>query len=874
LALGRAGATLNFMPRRGQQIRVGARTLVCACAITLAASCGKDEQSPAPAFIGDCCGGAGEGPETPGGRSGGADSEPRAGMNAAGGTTATSGAPNEGGESPEPSEAGAGGSGETEPPVYCWGAVGCDDANPCTLDSCDALDGCTHQPVTDGAACDDADACTEGDVCKKGECLGAPRASQASLTGRLSAFGATGAAATSYEQLVAPVSPSRLLFLEPVGRGQTRLLLAAAEADSLSELDELTLDMPYTVKKEPLYWKYVAENHVVPLGGGRVAVLGTGYGIDIFDLSTDKLQLLSHRPAADNSVARAAAAFGDWLWVCRTGQLEPYGLAPDGSLTPYPAQPLKAVCRDLAVSADGKRLWLATMAKGLVAMDLATPGAPQLLPDNPLPAMDLLAVEERGGLLAAQQLKQSDLFGDIVVLSASSLQQVARFSPTPGRLPVSIHLLPEQTLAIQWLSLGAAGGKLELVRYELGTSNESGVVGAVASWSSTTHAFDGQSLGYDGWQAQPSPPTLPAATNAGGAALLVTEPGARVLRVDSSRATLVSGPAHGGFSALAALPERQVIAFGGRSVHRVDLKDPQQPHLTSGGLLPVSAVAGLHVWSDDSAAQAQLVCRRERGVLSARADGLETFEDASARLLRLAGAEAAPSGEQRLTGPARLFATGRALYVLTPGSSTSFQLDILDATAAPASPLPLHWRQQLEGGSARSGLWSFWRFAADDKAGQLLLAEPAPSGDTTSLRWFERGPASWELVAESELSGVPDAMVLSGERAALLMNASRLEMLERKGAATVSRGARDWSANSVHDLVAFDGRRLGVSLRNWAGSGPAFQLQVLNADDLSVLTEYGLENPARALLTQGEQLLIATGTNLHVAAPACVTTTH
>jgi len=57
-------------------------------------------------------------------------------------------------------------------------------------------------------------------------------------------------------------------------------------------------------------------------------------------------------------------------------------------------------------------------------------------------------------------------------------------------------------------------------------------------------------------------------------------------------------------------------------------------------------------------------------------------------------------------------------------SSTSFQLDILDATAPSASPLPLHWRQQLEGGSPRSGLWSFWRFAADDKAGQLLLAEP------------------------------------------------------------------------------------------------------------------------------------------------------
>lgn len=48
----------------------------------------------------------------------------------------------------------------------------CDDANDCTLDTCDPAkpDGCSHQAVGDGAACaDDGLACT-GDVCSAGIC--------------------------------------------------------------------------------------------------------------------------------------------------------------------------------------------------------------------------------------------------------------------------------------------------------------------------------------------------------------------------------------------------------------------------------------------------------------------------------------------------------------------------------------------------------------------------------------------------------------------------------------------------------------------------------------------------------------------------------
>jgi len=50
--------------------------------------------------------------------------------------------------------------------------VSCDDGDPCTLDHCDGVAGCMHDPVT-GTLCDDGSLCTEQDYCKEGLCSGA-----------------------------------------------------------------------------------------------------------------------------------------------------------------------------------------------------------------------------------------------------------------------------------------------------------------------------------------------------------------------------------------------------------------------------------------------------------------------------------------------------------------------------------------------------------------------------------------------------------------------------------------------------------------------------------------------------------------------------
>ena len=52
------------------------------------------------------------------------------------------------------------------------GTLACDDGNVCTTDQCASGSGCVHPPVA--GPCDDGDDCMEGDVCANGECTGTP----------------------------------------------------------------------------------------------------------------------------------------------------------------------------------------------------------------------------------------------------------------------------------------------------------------------------------------------------------------------------------------------------------------------------------------------------------------------------------------------------------------------------------------------------------------------------------------------------------------------------------------------------------------------------------------------------------------------------
>ncbi len=67
--------------------------------------------------------------------------------------------------------------------VASTAALACDDGDPCTDDTCDPTAGCAHADVAcpatcgpgdDGLRCSDGTACTVGDTCSAGSCVGTP----------------------------------------------------------------------------------------------------------------------------------------------------------------------------------------------------------------------------------------------------------------------------------------------------------------------------------------------------------------------------------------------------------------------------------------------------------------------------------------------------------------------------------------------------------------------------------------------------------------------------------------------------------------------------------------------------------------------------
>lgn len=48
----------------------------------------------------------------------------------------------------------------------------CSDNNSCTTDTCVPATGCVRTPLTDGSVCTDGNACTQGDACIRGACVG------------------------------------------------------------------------------------------------------------------------------------------------------------------------------------------------------------------------------------------------------------------------------------------------------------------------------------------------------------------------------------------------------------------------------------------------------------------------------------------------------------------------------------------------------------------------------------------------------------------------------------------------------------------------------------------------------------------------------
>ncbi|WP_394825733.1 hypothetical protein [Pendulispora albinea] len=757
----------------------------------------------------------------------------------------------------------------------CIGPIACDDGQPCTEDICGASGKCEHRPIVDGTACDDDDACTTGDACASGACKGASRSSAAAIVGQLTAFGGDGAARRTYDDgLTVPLPGGLALSIDPIATG-TRLTLLRVGTTAIEVLDARVSEMPFTSSWDSLRWYHSPTVAVMPLARDRLAIAGSNYGIELYDLSARSLrreaQLLDHADML------AGAAHEQWIWLCRRAHVQGVHVEDDGSLAAGPSLALAdATCSDVGLSRDGRTLWVATLERGMVAADVSAPRAPRWTSRRALDGVALGRVHARDGRLVTQEVRIERQLGSIVVLDEATLAEVARFDATPRtRTPFGAAILDGGGVLVTWARASAGLRELVAVRYALDVSAppDGGVQGARKLDELVYHQAQGE---FDAWFMQLASPLV--APGAADENIAVVYPSRRLLRMPPSGIREVTAARHGAFSVLHGASPASVMAYGPRSASFIDLTDPTRPVARAGGLLPPAWTAGLHVAKSWDAARERvaLVSRRSWDVrgYAAGPDGIEVYETPSVRVNRLderAGLAPEPGAVYRMgAGPARVIAAGAGLYQLAP-SEGSFQLRLF---AIPKPPPPASQElaprvvQTLEATSkARMGERSpLWRFAADDATGELLIADHSFTAGTF-LRWYARGPSGFELRARLDRPGVtPWGLLLRGAEAVLLTE-DRVELLRRSGGAieSVASIGVPSTGGTFGDLVDFDGRRIYVGTHD----GPRWQLHVLDLTTSRSMAHYDTENPVRAIANAGDYWLLGTGTSLYVASPSC-----
>jgi len=153
----------------------------------------------------------------------------------------------------------------------------CDDGNPCTSDECKGST-CVHTQLPDGSSCDDGQLCTSLDRCLAGQCSGTPRSSAPSVLGTAYAFGGAdvGADSDMSWSRVAFLSPNRLVFADRFGSSSTVLSVVDALGDTLTVVGHTVTDSTLTAQAPNGWvWQPLPLLHLVPLPGGRLALVGS-----------------------------------------------------------------------------------------------------------------------------------------------------------------------------------------------------------------------------------------------------------------------------------------------------------------------------------------------------------------------------------------------------------------------------------------------------------------------------------------------------------------------------------------------------------------------------------------------------------------------
>jgi hypothetical protein len=748
---------------------------------------------------------------------------------------------------------------------------------------------CEYSPAHEGVLCDDGDACTHGDVCDAGVCAGTHAPSSADILGVASSFGAE-PTDDWLEGLATFVSDDRIVFLESNSMSHAKLTLVSVTEQGLVPLSQTTSDVAYAYTiNSVIYWSYEPTTFVLPMTQTRFAVVGSNLsnrGIEVFDIVGDAMvsrgfTVLPERYAPsgqeDGLTLHGAAARGDALFLCgdasQSRRLRAYTYDDaNGQFTKVAdiATP-SGGCRELALSPDGTRLFLAANG-GYRVYDVtdptvfAVPTMPELhvvlVPDHALEDIDVSATHV--ALLTARPAGE---IVDVKVLDRSGTMLGAIPAPRPGAVPFGMAL-DGSSLFVEW-------GSDFTTKLRYSTS-----VHALESMAWDARATFSTREGCCG---SIDTSVFPAAR----AGRVVVQPWRHVLGFDGANSALspITGSRHGSLRTVLPLSSTEVFAFGAATTHRVDVSDPAAPFLANGEtVLPTETSAFLLArFAED--APIRLVSPQPRSFFGVeQKEARERFA-----ILDLTVRPPVVSGSGFVEGERgdSAFGFGAGMLVqVTPVGTSGYTLRRF-ASENLLGGQDVTWLPDVEAFVPLVVAPTFPRFSSAgvgvsaDGASVLVFEVRATTGTPAQFAraatWFTSTPDGFAKLAEADFDNtLPHAtdIAVVGD-VAVVLGSDRIAVLRREGAEIVALVTHAETSDSIYQrILRFDGEQIVISRHTWYTDEHGvrehrWMADVLRVSDLMPVAQYRMPDEARTLEVVGEHLVFGTNTAVVVAAPAC-----
>ncbi len=837
--------------------------------------CGKDKGPREGDNTYEAWGGVGEGNDASGGRSSGGSHHfdgGSGGVEATGGAEGGSGGGHDGGGSvASGGTVASGGHAATGGDCGALLQALCDDANDCTLDTC-TLEGCHHEPVSDGTSCDDNDACTLGDLCAAGVCSGEPIASSALLLESLRSFGsytpytATGNVDFSEVGLSLALDEDMLVFSEPGGTGKIDLVLVEVDDSGLRRLDTVPTEFGVTQSAVGI-WPAVLGSHLVRLSASRFALVSAPSGIAIYDVVDGDLTLAAQHDVRVEDGLNAglfwdAKGRGTRLWILATPfGLHAYDIAPDGSPSWLADVEVPAKTSAFALSTDGQTVYaggqLGTFR--IDVSDLAQPvveDQPVLAPQTESRPRQMTLHEDH---LFIQTDKVWDTIGDARLYRVPSLELVMEFPSTLEEdSPLGADFTENGLLLQRLLYESYEPSTLQAELYDLSAG--------------TPHLVD--SMLYadlaaleDHRQYRGFPPTAYGS-------LAVLNPLRRVVSLHDETLTEVNGALQGTFNELRTLEDGSILASSPLSSHRLALHDGE-PQLVAGGMLqPGTSSLYRLTFSESGGASPRAPfllgptgLRESSGGLS----WLETAPDQPAR----------PGGSFELPGPP---SAGHAYQLASDGML--FRMAQLNDAAPtvrvfslPRTAEDLTTMESLPpieiSTTPYSGI-----FAVAKNGRAFVLEGEAAEEDHRAIHWYEWTGERFEL-AVSEVQSFPGAnapahAILHGDSLVTLSTDDvSLHLFERDGPMLNLTATRNLESErdptvQYYGFLGIEGERLYVAASIGRGTtAPQDGVDVLSMEDLSFIARYPTRQRVTSFAHSGKHLVMGSQNTVFTATPQC-----